>query len=215
MLAVSAFIAGKISRFYGRVADVVYPPVDYGKFSYEGSIQPSTTGPSYYLAAGRLMHYKKFPLLVESFLELGLSLWVVGTGPETPSLKRFASGAPNIKLIPFVSDAELRVLFSGAKALLFPQVEDFGLVAAEAQACGTPLIAYGCGGVLEIVREGKTGVLFHEQSVAGIVEAVRRFEQIQFDREEISRVSQRFTMKQFQEGILRALPACIREMCGA
>ena len=160
-----------------------------------------------------MMHYKKFALLVESFLKLGRNLWMVGTGPEAPALKRLASEAPNIRLIPPVSDGELRTIYNGATALLFPQVEDFGLVAAEAQACGTPVIAYAGGGALEIVQEGRTGVFFHEQSVESVVDAVRRFEQMRFDREEVSRLSKRFSMEQFRDGMLGSLPAHIREKC--
>ncbi len=210
IVAVSEYIAGKVRRYYGRTANVAYPPVDYGKFQFEDDLQPLASGPSYYLAAGRLMHYKKFPLLVRSFLELGLNLKLVGIGPDYAVLKRMANGAKNIELIPFVSDDQLRVLYNGAKALLFPQAEDFGLVAAEAQACGAPVIAYAEGGALEIVREGVTGIFFREQSVSGIVEAVRRLERMIFDRRQISVVSRRFTLDGFREGLMRELPPSLR-----
>jgi len=210
LLAVSGFIAGKISRFYGRTAQVVYPPVEYDRFYFDASLQPSTTGPAYYLAAGRLLHYKKFALLVESFLELGMNLWIVGMGPEMPALQEMAAGADHIRFFRFVTDRELHALYSGAKAFLFPQVEDFGLVAAEAQACGTPVIAFAQGGATEIVEEGRTGTFFQEQSTRSLVAAVRRFEQMNFDRGEISRVSRRFTAEKFREGILQAIPPELR-----
>jgi len=210
LLAVSDFIARKISRFYGRTAGVVYPPVDYQRFHFDPRLQPSASKPYYYLAAGRLMHYKKFALLVESFLELRLNLLVVGTGPEMPKLRKMAAGSKNIRFVNFVDDSELHRLYSGAKALLFPQVEDFGLVAAEAQACGTPVLAYSQGGALEIVQDGKTGVLFGEQSVRSVVEAVRKFERMEFDRSEVSRLCRNFTLERFQEGIVQAIPPQIR-----
>ncbi len=210
LLAVSGYIARKIRKHYGRTAGVLYPPVDDRKFYFDGGLQRRPGGPEYYLAAGRLIHYKRFALLVEAFLELGRNLWIVGAGPETSRIRRLASGAANIRLVDFVTDHELHALYSGARALLFPQVEDFGLVAAEAQACGTPVIAFGGGGALEIVQDGRTGVLFEEQSVPCIVAAVRRFEQMSFDRAEIGRLSRRFSVEEFREGILQALPAEVR-----
>ena len=210
LLAVSGFIARKIQNNYGRTATVLYPPVDYGKFYFEASLQPSLGQTPYYLAVGRLLHYKKFFLLVEAFLALGLNLWIVGTGPEMPRIQALAAGSKNIRLVDFVSDSELVALYNGAKAFLFPQVEDFGLVAAEAQACGCPVIAFAQGGALEIVLEGRTGIFFHEQSVSSIMEAVRKFENMGFDRFDIARVSKRFTVEQFREGILQAIPDEIR-----
>lgn len=210
LLAVSGFIAEKIRKNYGRTATVLYPPVDHRKFFFDSLFQPAPDRPHYYLAAGRLLHYKKFALLVEAFLELGSDLWIVGTGPEMPRIQALAAGSKNIRLIHNVSDGQLRALYSGAKAFLFPQVEDFGLVAAEAQACGTPVIAFARGGALEIVQEDRTGVFFHEQSVSSIVDAVRRFEQMDFDRQQVARSSRRFTVEQFCEGILQAVPSEIR-----
>jgi glycosyltransferase involved in cell wall biosynthesis len=206
LLAVSAFIAGKISKYYGRTAKVVYPPVDYKRFYFDSSLQPTPGGPSYYIAAGRLLHYKKFKLVIEAFMKLGLNLYVVGTGPELAGIQLMSAGARNIRIMPFVSDEELHALYSGAKALIFPQVEDFGLVAAEAQACGTPVIAFAGGGALEIVEENRTGLFFHEQSVEAIVEAVRRFEQVDYDRHEVSVRSRRFTVESFRDGLMQSLP---------
>ncbi len=210
LLAVSGFIAQKIKKHYGRTAAVLYPPVDYQKFYFDRRLQPPRERPPYYLAAGRLLHYKKFTLLVEAFLQLDRDLWIVGTGPEMLRMRSLAAGSRNIRFVHFVSDSELHELYSGARAFLFPQVEDFGLVAAEAQACGTPVIAFAKGGALEIVREGRTGIFFQEQSVEGIIDAVNEFERIEFDRQEIARVSRRFSADQFREGILNAIPPELR-----
>ncbi len=210
LLAVSGYIARKIKKNYGRTAAVLYPPVDYEKFYYDGRLQPSHGRPSYYMAAGRLLHYKRFGLLVEAFLRLDRDLWIVGTGPEMERMKNLAVGSRNIRFVHFVSDRELHELYSGARAFLFPQVEDFGLVAAEAQACGTPVVAYAEGGALEIVRDGRTGVFFQDQSVEGVIEAVQKLEGVDFDRKEIARVSRRFSSEQFREGILNAIPPELR-----
>ncbi len=214
LLAVSGFIAQKIRRVYGRTARVVYPPVDYEKFYFDADLQPSAAKPPYYLAAGRLLHYKKFALLVESFLQLGLNLWIVGSGPELSKLEEMAAGAGNIQFKRFVTDQDLHALYNGAKAFLFPQMEDFGLVAAEAMACGAPVIAYAQGGALEIVEEGRTGIFFQQQNSSSVVDAVRRFEQMNFDRREVSRLGRRFTAEQFRNGILQVIPANLREKFG-
>ncbi len=210
LLAVSGYIAQKIRTNYRRTAAVLYPPIEYGRFYYDRKLSPAPDRPAYYLAAGRLKNHKRFDLLVEAFLKLGLNLWVVGTGPELSRIQNLAAGAKNIRFLHFVSDEELHALYSGAKALLFPQVEDFGLVAGEAQACGTPVIALARGGALEIVLSGQTGIFFQEQSVSSIVAAVRGFERMNFDREEIARLSRRFTIERFREGILNAIPAEVR-----
>ena len=143
-----------------------------------------------------------------------MNLWIVGSGPELPRLKAMAAGSGNIQFKGIVSDLELHALYNGAQAFLFPQVEDFGLVAAEALACGAPVIAYAQGGALEIVEEGRTGIFFQQQTAGSIVDAVRRFEQMHFDRREVSRLSHRFTPERFREEILQAIPANLREKIG-
>src|SRR3989344_3087006 len=143
LIANSVFIADKVKKYYGREARVVYPPVDTAVF-YREVPSSKFQVPSYYLAVGRLLHYKRFDLIIGAFAKLGLPLKIVGNGPEFQNLKFKIENLKlaNVELIPFVSDEELRKLYNGARALIFPQVEDFGLVAAEAQACGTPVIAY-------------------------------------------------------------------------
>lgn len=214
LLAVSGFIAQKIGRDYGRTARVVHPSVDYTKFYFDADLQPSAAKEPYYLAAGRLLHYKKFALLVESFRRLGKNLWIVGSGPELPRLEEMAAGAGNIQFKRFVSDRDLHALYNGAQAFLFPQVEDFGLVAAEALACGAPVIAYAQGGALEIVEEGRTGIFFQQQNADNIIDAVRRFEQASFDRRHVSQLARRFTTEQFRAGILQAIPDHLRQKIG-
>ena len=210
ILADSEFIRGKIRRYYGREAGVVYPPVDYQKFHHNASTDLPR---GYFLAAGRLLEYKKFDLVIQAFAKLGLPLKVVGAGRLADSLARKAYhlGARNISFLPFVTDRELRTLYAHAEALVFPQVEDFGLVAAEAQACGTPVIAYRDGGAREIVLDGVTGVFFNEQTADGLVSGVRRFLATPFDRDEIARISARFTRRRFESGILGAIPSRILE----
>jgi glycosyltransferase involved in cell wall biosynthesis len=111
-----------------------------------------------------------------------------------------------------IPDNELCALYNGARAFIFPQVEDFGLVAAEAQACGTPVIAYREGGSLEIVQEGVTGLFFDSQTTASLIAAVRRAESMSFDRANIGNLSRRFTAENFKQGVLSHIPRRILEI---
>ncbi|MEK7554631.1 MAG: glycosyltransferase [Patescibacteria group bacterium] len=211
IVANSEFIREKIRRYYGREVTVAYPPVDYRKFYHDPRIDHPA---GYYLAAGRLLDYKKFDLVLEAFCRLDLPLKIVGAGREAKRLSRQAAetGARNVTFFPFVSDRELRSLYAKAEALVFPQVEDFGLVAAEAQACGTPVIALEAGGAREIVLPGVTGIFFSEQTPEGLMRGVRQFLGTPFDREEVARVSARFTKKRFKDSILAVIPERLRDI---
>lgn len=196
-IANSAYIAGKIRACYGREATVVYPPVDTTVFCPN----PGSTPGDYYLMAGRLIYWKRFDLGIEVMNRLHRPLLVVGAGPEEEKLKKLARNG-TVRFARDVSDEELRGLYSHARALIFPQVEDFGLVAAEAQACGCPIIAYREGGGGEIVAGKETGVLFGEQTPEALMDAVRTFEGMRFDRSVIARSAARFSKEQFRERFL-------------
>jgi glycosyltransferase involved in cell wall biosynthesis len=200
LIANSNYIAGKIKDYYGREAEVVYPPVDTTRFFYE----KKSGIPNYYLAVGRMLPYKRFDLVIDAFAKLSLPLKIVGSGPEEKKLKAKSSKlkADNIEFLLFVDDDELRRLYSGAKALIFPQIEDFGLVAAEAQACGCPVIAFGEGGAREIVKDGITGVLFHNQTADALAGAVKKFQTLSFDKKVIQKSAQRFSKENFKKRIL-------------
>jgi len=128
----------------------------------------------------------------------------VGAGPEAAKLRRLAS-SPLITFEEHLSDEELRARYAGARALIFPQIEDFGLVAAEAQACGTPVIAYGRGGGAEIVADGVTGLHFAPQTPEALADAVRRFASMKFDRRAIVRNAKRFSRDVFVRDLRRVL----------
>ncbi|MDP3901773.1 MAG: glycosyltransferase [bacterium] len=203
LLANSNFIADKIKKYYNRDAEVAYPPVNVSQFFYEP--KQTREAETYYLAIGRMLHYKRFDLIIESFAKLGLPLKIIGSGPEDQNLKVISHNlkAKNIEFIPFVDDEnKLRKIYGGAEALIFPQVEDFGLVAAEAQACGSPIIAYRAGGAMEIVEDGVTGILFSEQNSESLITAVKRSQSIDFNRKLISEKAQRFSQAVFKKQLL-------------
>jgi glycosyltransferase involved in cell wall biosynthesis len=193
-VANSTFIAQKIKNYYGRESEVIYPPIDTKIFYPE----PITTKKDYYLMVGRLLYYKGFDLGIEAFNRLKKPLKIVGAGPEEKKLKPLAH-SPLIEFVPPVSDNHLRILYSNAKALIFPQIEDFGLVAAEAQACGLPVLAFGRGGATEIVENGKTGLFFHEQTPEAIIASVLELEHMRFDRNIIANSALRFSKREFKK----------------
>lgn len=210
-LANSHFIADKVNAYYGREAEVVYPPVDTNVWKPLAGDQRR----DYYLMAGRLLYYKRFDVGIRAFRELGKPLVIVGAGPEEAKLKKLATllsrqaGSPLITFMKDLSDAELRTQYAEAKALIFPQVEDFGLVAAEAQACGTPVIAYGKGGGAEIVVNRVTGLHFTPQTPEGLVDAVLRFEGMRFNRRAIVKNAARFSKATFVKDMARVIKRAV------
>lgn len=197
-IANSQFIAEKISSYYGRDAEIVYPPVNIEKFCYDSQEKRG----DYYLMAGRLLYYKGFDLGIEAFNRLKKPLLVIGNGPEEKKLKQLANPI-YIRFVSGISDSELKKHYNQARAFIFPQIEDFGLVAAEAQACGLPVLSFHRGGGPEIVINGKTGLLFSEQSPGAIMNSVREFELMKFNRKSISEHAERFSEKSFKENFLK------------
>ena len=201
LLANSQYIARKVKEYYDRDAEVVYPPVDFTRFYYDAAVAPG----EYYLAVGRLLHYKRFDLLVETFNKSGLPLKIVGAGPKSSALKKQIT-SPKIEMLGFIKDdAQLRALYNGAKGFIMANEEDFGLVTAEAQACGTPVLAYSAGGSIEIVEPRVTGLLFHVQTPESIAEGLEEFERIKFDRHLISERAKKFSVESFEKGIREAV----------
>jgi glycosyltransferase involved in cell wall biosynthesis len=175
MVANSAFIAKRIRKCYGRTAQVIHPPVDISAFAFREDKE------SFFLTASRLVPYKRIDLIVDAFAAMPhRRLVVVGDGPEFDRIK--ARATPNVEMTGHLPRPALIDLMQRARAFVFAAREDFGIVAVEAQACGTPVIAFGSGGVCEsVIGEGggggaPTGVFFSEQSAASIINAVDRFD---------------------------------------
>lgn len=174
-IANSHFIAKRIQKIYRRTATVIHPPVDTEFFCYDPSISKS----SFYLAAGRLVAYKRFDLIVDAFNHMpDKTLLIVGQGEELKKLQ--AQAGQSIQLITDADDQQLRQYLRQARAFVFASQEDFGILPLEAQACGTPVIAYGKGGALETVcaypNPKPSGLFFHEQSSPAIQDAIQTFE---------------------------------------
>lgn len=188
----SGYTRNRIKRFYGRDSEILYPPVDTGAFYPEAGVEKK-----YYLAVGRLIPYKKFDIVIETFNRLNLPLLIVGGGREYERLKSLVVSS-NIKFAGFVNNpADLRKIYNRSKAFLFPQIEDFGLVAAEALACGTPVIGFDAAGAREMIKDGLNGIFFDNQTVDDLENAVKRFEKMSFDLFRVSATAERFSKKNF------------------
>jgi glycosyltransferase involved in cell wall biosynthesis len=194
-IANSNHIAKKIKKYYGRDADVIYPPVDVSKFSCE------TNKDDYYLTVSRFVPYKKIDLIVEAFTKLpDKKLVVIGAGPDTSKIRKLAT--KNIEIIDSQPGELLKKYMQKAKAFLFAAEEDFGITIVEAQACGTPVIAYRFGGASETVVDGKTGLLYDNQNAASLISAIQKFEsQNNFDLQAISDHAQSFSRPNFEKNI--------------
>lgn len=195
-IANSNHIAKKIKRIYNRHADVIYPPVDVEKFSL------ATEKEDFYLTASRLVPYKRIDLIIEAFAHMpDKKLIVIGSGPEKERLK--AKAVSNISLIGYQEFDSLKSYMQKAKAFVFAAEEDFGIIVVEAMACGTPVIAGNFGGTTESVVDKKTGVLFPNQTVDSIVEAVNNFDVIakSINNSEIRIHSEKFSREIFEKNI--------------
>jgi glycosyltransferase involved in cell wall biosynthesis len=196
-LANSQHVAGRIRAAYGREATVVYPPVDTSYWT-----RPRRrVRDKYFLLAGRLVTYKRPEVVVRAAELARAKLVVAGDGPELGHLKQIAGGGVEFVVNP--SRGELRELYRRARALVVPGVEDFGMTMIEAQACGTPVLAYGAGGALEAVADGRTGTLYAEPTPRGLAAEMLRFDADRFDGTVVRRHAQRFGLRAFDGAIER------------
>jgi glycosyltransferase involved in cell wall biosynthesis len=198
-IAISGAVKERIKKYYNAPSKIIFPPVEINNFS-DPSILLNESEGNYYLFVSRLIPYKKPDIAIRAFNKLGMKLIVVGTGSERKRLNNIAFA--NIKFIEYLNDKDLAGYYKGAKALVFPGEEDFGIVMVESLAAGTPVIAYAKGGSKDIIKDNKTGILFEEQSVDGLIRAVNKFEKIKFDKAVLSKSVDKYSKKRFQKEIL-------------
>ena len=173
-IAISTEIQERIRRFYDRDSTIIYPPADIARF------RPNGESPGdYFLAGGRLIPYKRTDLAVRACSELGLRLLVFGDGRDRAELERMAG--PTVTFLGRVPWDELAQLYSGAKAFIFPGLEDFGIAPVEAQAAGRPVIAFRGGGALDTVIPGETGEFFGEPTIESLRTALAAFDPASYD----------------------------------
>ena len=190
-VANSTHVAARIRKHYRRDALVVHPPVDV-----ERHLHRPRREDDYYLVLGRVVPYKKVELAVGACATLGRRVKVVGEGRGLEAAR--AAAGPGAEFLGFMPDAEVDALLSGARALLFPGEEDFGIVPVEAQAAGVPVIAYAAGGVRDTVVENETGVFHADQTVTSVASAILQAESMQFDEYRLRANARRFGQARFR-----------------
>lgn len=188
-------VANRIKKFYRRDADVIYPFAELARFINE-PLSGSGTG-EYFLVISRLASHKRVDLAIAACTSLGLSLKIIGAGPERESLEKAAG--ESIEFLGYLSDDEVVTYLKDCRAFIYPQEEDFGITALEAQALGKPVIAFNKGGAIETVEDGKTGIFFEAQTVDALCEALRNFEQHQFDNAYIREHAKKFSKERFEK----------------
>lgn len=208
LIANSQFVADRIKKYYHRDAEVIHPPVEVTRF--QQNVAPrNTTEEPYFLMVGRLIAYKRHDIAIEAFNELGLRLKIIGRGPELERLKKMANS--NIEFLGRIDDEELPAFYQGAAGFVFPQEEDFGIVAIEALASGSPLISYRGGDIPEHMTEGVHGIFFDQQTKESLMGAVKRFQGATFDRRAIGQSVVHFDRENFRATIKSRIDALYQE----
>jgi glycosyltransferase involved in cell wall biosynthesis len=192
-VANSENVARRIMKYYRREADVIHPPADTEFFRPAADMPKSAE----FLIVSALVPYKRIDLAIEAFNSSGEKLKIVGTGPDLRKLKRMAR--PNIAFLGQAPAEDLRALYRKTRALLLPGEEDFGITAVEAQACGTPVIAFGRGGALESILPGQTGLFFPELTASSLRTALDKFRSLKFNEAVIRSNAERFSRRTFRE----------------
>ena len=191
-VAISKTVQKRIKQVYGRGSALIYPCTDLDFYT-----PSSDRRKEFFLVVSGLVPQKRLDLAIQALNRRGDRLLVVGSGPLSRVLQKRAGS--NIKFLGWQSDEAIRDLYREARALIFPGLEDFGLVPVEALACGCPVIAFGEGGVTEVVEDGATGLFFPKQTVASLLEALERFESIRFRPDGLRQSVQRFSRSNFRQ----------------
>ncbi|MFT4864147.1 MAG: glycosyltransferase involved in cell wall biosynthesis [Ilumatobacter sp.] len=208
-VAISNFVASRVRESYGRDSDVVYPAVDV-EFWAAATAADRARGAqpdAPFLAAGRLVAYKETAVAVEAATEAGVALIVAGSGPELKRLQLLAG--PTVRFVEGPDDDELRSLLASSRALLFPGVEDFGMLPVEAQAAGTPVIARAAGGALETVIDGVTGVHVEGADPSEWARVLHAFDRSRFTSTALRNHATTFSQCEFRSGIENILAATV------
>lgn len=190
-IANSTAVADRIQKYYHRDSTVIHPPVELQHFR-NLKINSKRRG---FVVIGRQVPYKRMDLAIQACNQLNLSLTLISNGgPDHHRLKALAG--PTVRFINATDDQKAKEL-AKAEAFIFAQEEDFGIVQVEPLAAGTPVIAFAKGGALDVVKDGKTGILFPEQTTESLVEAIKKFQKTKFDHEYIQKYAEKFSEERF------------------
>ncbi|MBQ3293281.1 glycosyltransferase [Candidatus Saccharibacteria bacterium] len=195
-VTISNYAKDLIAKYYKREATVIHPPVEVKSFQRSTHAENFS---DYYITTSRQVNWKRLDLAVKACVRLHRELLVVGEGPEHGRLVKMAGNSEFVKFLPLQNREELAGLLAGAKGYIFPSMEPFGIAPVEALASGTPVIAFGEGGALDYITDGKNGVLFEKQTVTALVEAVEKFEKMKFNPEKVSESAREFSVERFDK----------------
>lgn len=205
-LSNSSFVKERVKRYYRRESEVLPPPSDLNSlYSYKRSGKKR----EHYLILGALVSYKSFDLAIRAFNQSTKTLFVVGEGPESKSLKKLAK--PNIIFKGHLPTQEVYKVLAEAKALIFPGTEDFGLTAIESLALGTPVLAHKSGGALDFIKEGENGFFFEEKKTSSLLESIRQLESSQLSEEKIRESARPFSKENFKKSFKKRATTLIQE----
>ena len=207
-VANSAFVAGRIRRYYGRPAAVIPPPVDTDFYT-----PGPDAGGTYDLVVSALVPYKRLDLVLDAYRGSAVPVKIVGTGPEDERLR--ARAGPEATFLGRVDDAGLRDLYRGSRAVILPNVEDFGITAVEAMSCGRPVVVFGEGGGTESVVDGETGVVFRAATPAALRAAVDSLEALRFNSASLRARAEQFSRRQFESRFRAFLDVALSENAAA
>lgn len=208
-IANSEYMARRLRKLYNREADIVYPPVDVDSFMMERNKE------DYYVTVSRLVPFKRLDLLVDAFNRMpGKKLCILGDGPDMKKLQ--AAAGPNISFPGFCDRSKVNDYVKKARAFLFSSAEPFGIAVVEAQACGTPVIAFNKGAAGEIIADNQTGIFFNRQNPDDVIEAIGRFERISrdFDPDAIRANARRFSINTFRRRFSHVIEQAVGEHFG-
>lgn len=204
-VSISEEVQQRIKNFYGRDSSIIHPPVDL----FSGIPLKKSKG-EYYLVVSRLVAYKRVDLAIKACNKLGLPLKIVGTGAQMQHLQKIAG--PSVEFLGSVSDRELIRLYQDSKALIFPGLEDFGIVMAESLGFGKPVIAFDRGGARDIIEDGRSGVFFPSQNITSLTEAILRSQKIVFDPKMLRKRAELFSKDQFKSRFSRFIEEICKSM---
>lgn len=214
IVANSRYIARRIKRFWGRDSLVIYSPVNTLRFYAADGVQRG----DFYVVYSRMVQYKRMDVAIQAVKGTGRHLVVIGNGPEEKHLRALAEGDSNITFLGRAADEVLRDNLQRCRAMLFCAEEDFGLGPIETMACGSPVVAFGRGGATETVIDGKTGVLFNEQTAESLRSALDRFESLDnggaFNREDIIAHALTFSTERFKQEFFQAVEETAKKIKG-
>jgi glycosyltransferase involved in cell wall biosynthesis len=201
IIGISKEVQRRIKDYYDRDSELVYPPVEVESGKGKGQIpdhvrNDGSSVRDYFIVVSRLVPYKRVDLVIQTFNKLQMPLVIVGTGSEEKKLKKLAGST--IQFTGHIPDSELANYYTNAKAFIFPQEEDFGITAVEAQAHGVPVIAFKKGGALDTVIHGKTGMFFEEQTIESLEKAIKRLKDLRFKNYDLRKNARRFSKERFK-----------------